>query len=267
VTPANPRFEAMPLGRLLDRAFGLYVENFPLMLGIIAAAYVPLYAVKLLMQAGIGGPVAASQRNLTMLLSQLALIVLWASLALPVATGAATYAISERYLGRDVTVGGALKQAWARLWTLTIAQLSVMIRVFLGFILLFIPGVLWSLSYALVVPVVLIEGKKALPSLRRSWQLVKSHRGKVFIVLVVVNVLQWLAGFGVGSLSELVLDLESVSGNLMHTALSDVISIFLTPLAVIADILLYYDFRIRKEGFDLEMLSRSLAANPQSTEA
>jgi hypothetical protein len=264
MAPANPRFEAMPLGRLLDRAFGLYVENFPLMLGIIASAYVPLYAIKLVMQAGMG-PVTASGRNLTVLVSQLALIVLWASLALPVATGAATYAISERYLGRDVTVGGALKQAWIRLWTLTIAQLSVMIRVFLGFLLFFIPGVLWSLSYALVVPVVLLEGKKALPSLRRSWELVKSHRGKVFIVLVVVNVLQWLASFGVGSLSELVFDLESVSGSLMHAALGDVISIFLTPLAVIADILLYYDFRIRKEGFDLEMLSRSLAAT-QSTD-
>jgi hypothetical protein len=38
----------------------------------------------------------------------------------------------------------------------------------------------------------------------------------------------------------------------------------LTPLAIIADILLYYDFRIRKEGFDLEMLNSSLAASAQS---
>jgi hypothetical protein len=254
----------MTVGGLLDRAFRLYVDNFPLMLGIIAAAYVPLYAIKLLMQTGGGGVTGPSGQHLLSLVSYLLFFVLLATLALPVATGAATYAISERYLGREVTVGLALKQAWSRLWTLSMAQLSVMIRVFLGFLLLFIPGVLWSLSYALVVPVVLIEGQKALPSLRRSWELVKNYRSKVFIVLVVVNVLQWLASFGVGSLSELVLDLESVSGNLMHTALSDVISIFLTPLAIIADILLYYDFRIRKEGFDLEMLNSSLAASAQS---
>ena len=254
----------MTVGRLLDRAFRLYVDNFPLMLGIIAAAYVPLYAIKLLMQTGGGGVTGPPGQHLLSLVSYLLFFVLLATLALPVATGAATYAISERYLGREVTVGLALKQACSRLWTLSMAQLSVMIRVFLGFLLLFIPGVLWSLSYALVVPVVLIEGQKALPSLRRSWELVKNYRSKVFIVLVVVNVLQWLASFGVGSLSELVLDLESVSGNLMHTALSDVISIFLTPLAIIADILLYYDFRIRKEGFDLEMLNSSLAASAQS---
>jgi hypothetical protein len=41
----------------------------------------------------------------------------------------------------------------------------------------------------------------------------------------------------------------------------------LTPLGIIADILLYYDFRIRKEGFDLEMLSRALDATPETVQA
>jgi len=260
----TPRFEAMTVGGLLDRAFRLYVDNFPLMLGITAAAYVPLYAIQLVMQAGASGITAPPGRDLRLLLSQLVLLILWASLALPIATGASTYAISERYLGREVTVGGAMARAWSRLWTLTVAQISVMVRLFFGFLLFFIPGILWSLSYALVAPVVLVEGQKAAPSLRRSWELVKGNRGKVLAVLLVVNVLQWLSGFGVGSLSRLVFDPESMSGNLMHTALSDIVFIFLTPLVIIADILLYYDFRIRKEGFDLEMLNRALAAGSQS---
>jgi hypothetical protein len=49
-------------------------------------------------------------------------------------------------------------------------------------------------------------------------------------------------------------------------AIDNIVSVLLTPLGVITSILLYYDLRIRKEGFDLEMLSRSFdtAHNPSA---
>jgi hypothetical protein len=235
------------------------------MLGITAAAYVPLYAVMLLVRAGTGSGVPG--RNIAALLYEVLFIILWASLALPVATGAGTYAISERYVGNEVTISQALSRAIKSLWTLSLAQFAVLLWVFIGFVLLILPGILWSLSYSLVVPVVLIEGQNAAASLKRSWNLVKDNRGKVFAVLVVVSALQWLLGFGVGSLSKLFLTMESGSGSLMHSALENITEIFLTPLGIIADILLYYDFRIRKEGFDLEMLSRSFELTPKSAEA
>src|SRR5919109_3862831 len=259
-----PRFEAMTTGGLLDRAFRLYGANFSLMLGITAAAYVPLYAVMLMMKAGASGRPGPA---VTTVLFEGLFIILWASVALPIATGAGTYAISERYLGHDVSTGQALSRVLSSLWTLSIAQLSAALWVFIGFLLLVVPGILWSLSYSLVVPVILIEGQKAGAGLKRSWVLVKGHRGKVFAVLFVVSALQWLLGFGVGSLSRLVLDLESSSAGFVRPALENVMTIFLTPLGIIADILLYYDFRIRKEGFDLEMLSRAFELAPQSTEA
>ena len=263
----TPRFEAMTTGVLLDRAFRLYGGNFSLMLGITAAAYVPYYAAMLLIKAGAGGNAGAPGRTITVILSEVLFIILWASLALPIATGAGTYAISERYLGNEVTIGQALNRAVKSLWTLSVAQFAVVLWVFIGFVLLIVPGILWSLSYALVVPVVLVEGRKAAPSLRRSCELVKDNRWKVFAVLLIVSALQWLLGFGVGSLSRLFLTLESGSGSLMRWTLENVTTIFLTPLGIIADILLYYDFRIRKEGFDLEMLSRAFELVPQSTEA
>ena len=261
-----PRFEAMTTGALLDRAFRLYGANFSLMLGIAAAAYVPLYATMLLMKAGMRGSTGSPGASIATILSEVLFILLWASVALPIATGAGTYAISERYLGHEVTIGQALRHVLKTLWGLSIAQLLVSLWVFIGFLLFIVPGILWSLSYSLVVPVVLIEGRKAAAGLKRSWELVKGNRGKVFAVLVVVSALQWLLGFGVGSLSKL-LDLQSGSGSFVRPAFENITSIFLTPLGIIADILLYYDFRIRKEGFDLEMLSRAFELPPQSTEA
>lgn len=261
-TTDTPRFEAMTTGALLDRAFRLYTKNFSLMLGITAAAYVPFYLIMLVIEASLGGRLQFPSGGLSMLLFQIVFMILWASIAFPVASGAATYAISERYLGNDVTIVDALRRGLNHFWTLSLAQITATIRVLGGFILLIIPGILWMLSYSLIVPAILVEGQKAMPGLRRSRELVKGYRGKVFLVMIVINLLQAVLAGGVGVISSLLLTGEASGMAVLNSALGNLLSIFLTPLGIIAAILLYYDMRIRKEGFDLEMLSLAVSAKP-----
>jgi hypothetical protein len=258
----TPRFEPMTTGVLLDRAFRLYTGNFSLMLGIVAAAYVPFYLIMLALQSSIGGIFPSRDTNLSTLLFQLVFMILWASIAFPIASGATTYAISERYLGNDVTIGDALRRGLSHFWPLSIAQITATIRVVFGFFLLVIPGILWMLSYSLIVPVILIEGEKALPSLRRSRDLIKGFRGKAFCILLIVNLLQVVLAGGVDLIAGTLFNVETGSGTILSSALNNLLSIFLTPLGIVAAILLYYDMRMRKEGFDLEMLSRAMAAEP-----
>ena len=259
-----PRFEPMTTGVLLDRAFRLYTGNFALMLGIAATAYVPFYLIMLVIEASVGGNLPSRSGSFSMLVFQVVFMILWASVAFPIASGATTFAISERYLGNEVTIGEAMRRGLSYFVSLSIAQITATIRVMFGFLLLIVPGILWMLSYALIVPVVLIEGQKALPSLRRSRELVKGYRGKVFCILLVVNFLQVILTAGVSLISGMLFDTESAGGGLLTSALNNLLSIFLTPLGIIAAILLYYDMRIRKEGFDLEMLSRAIASEPQT---
>ena len=266
--PTNvPRFEAMTTGALLDRAFRLYTGNFSLMLGITAAAYVPFYLIILAIESSLGGNVQASSGGLSTLLFQVGFMVLWASLAFPIAGGAATYAISERYLGNDVTIGESLRLALSRFWTLSVAQITATIRVIFGFLLLIVPGILWLLSYSLVVPAILVENQKATPSLSRSRDLVKGHRGKVFCVLFVINLLQGIPLLGVSMILGMIFNIESGAGAVLNSAIINLVSIFVTPLGIIATILLYYDMRIRKEGFDLEMLSRAITVSTETVAA
>jgi len=257
----------MTTGTLLDRAFRLYTGNFSLMLGITAAAYVPFYLIMLAIQSGLGINPQSQSGGLMMIFFQVVFLILWASTAFPIASGAATYAISERYLGRDVAIGDALKQGLSRFWTLSVAQIIVSIRVMIGFILLIVPGILWMLSYSLVIPAISVEGQKSGASVRRSRDLVHGHRGKVFCVLFVINVLQALFALGVNTIVEFLVSVDSGGGEIMYSALNHLLSIFLTPLGIITTILLYYDLRIRKEGFDLEMLSEGIAARPHSVAA
>jgi hypothetical protein len=259
-----PRFEAMTTGALLDRAFRLYTSNFSLMLGITAAAYVPFYLIMLAIESSFSGNLHAQGVDLATLLFQIAFIVLWASIAFPIAGGAATYAISERYLGNNVTIGESLRLALIRFWTLSVAQIIATIRVMFGFLLFVVPGILWMLSYSLAVPVILVENQKATTSLRRSRDLVKGHRGKVFCVMLIINLLQVIPIMGVNMISGMIFNTQTGGGAVLNSAIINLASIFLTPLAIVATILLYYDMRIRKEGFDLEMLSRAITPSTES---
>jgi hypothetical protein len=254
----------MTTGALLDRAFRLYTGNFSLMLGITAAAYVPFYLIMLAIESSFSGSLQAQGVDLATLLFQIAFIVLWASIAFPIAGGAATYAISERYLGNNVTIGESLRLALIRFWTLSVAQIIATIRVMFGFLLFVVPGILWMLSYSLAVPVILVENQKATTSLRRSRDLVKGHRGKVFCVMLIINLLQVIPIMGVNMISGMIFNTQTGGGAVLNSAIINLASIFLTPLAIVATILLYYDMRIRKEGFDLEMLSRAITPSTES---
>lgn len=262
-----PRFEPMTAGVLLDRAFRLYTGNFALMLGITAAAYVPFYLLMLAIESSIQGSLPAQDGSLATLLFQLLFMILWASIAFPLATGATTYAVSERYLGNEVTIAEALRRGLSHFWPLSIAQITATIRVLCGFLLLIVPGILWMLSYSLIVPAIVIEGQRALPSLRRSRDLIKGYRGKAFCILLVVNLLQVVLAGGVGLIARMFLNSDAGSGAVINSAVNNLLSIVFTPLGIIAAILLYYDMRIRKEGFDLEMLNQALATAPRSMAA
>ncbi len=274
------QFEPMSTGMVLDGAFRFYAQNFPLMLGISAILNVPILVLTVLpvflARAGSSPFLAVTAAISSMLIGLVALLVVY-----PLVTGATTKAVSDTYLGNPVTVGSALKVAWRRFGTLLVAQTVAGMIVLLGFILLVVPGILWMLSYTLIPPVVMIEaaerkGARPVPAppgdpgrgtpritdrgeiRRRSWELVKGNRGKVFVVLFVFVVMQvllatagnWIAGMGFGAGSNLARAIQSIIGN--------VVAIVVSPLQTIAITLLYYDFRIRKEGFDLEMLSQAI---------
>jgi len=91
---------------------------------------------------------------------------------------------------------------------------------------------------------------------------VKGNLGKVFLIglavfligIIVSYIFQFAGGFAA----------KAVAGNNPHVAMA-VIHVFsivsaslVMPISASSSILLYYDLRIRKEGFDLEMLAQGL---------
>ena len=253
---ANPsalRFEPMTVGMILDATFRLYLQNVGLILGITTLAHVPYFVAlvgftALLLRYNDVAVLFAVQ---TLFLGLLKFLV-----AYMVSQGAITYAISERYLQRPATVFDALQAVRKRYGTLLSALILVGLIVGFGYLLLIIPGILWTLSYTLVVPVVMLEAHDAVQSRQRSWALVEGYRGKVFAVLLTFWGLSFLIAFGLQSV--LIFLLAGTAG-ILGSVVEELVSLLLMPFVLIADVLLYYDLRMRKEGFDLEMLSQALA--------
>src|SRR5207253_10293659 len=99
------------VGMVLDTAFRLYSQNFALMFGITAILHVPIFIVSILpvvLPLTGNHPFLAIIAALsTGLIGLLTLLVIY-----PLATGATTKAVSDKYLGNAVTIGSALKEAW-----------------------------------------------------------------------------------------------------------------------------------------------------------
>lgn len=252
-------FEPMSTGMVLDKSFRLYIQNFALMIGLTAIVHIPI----LFLSVGVPilGQSNSSITTVALLLGTLASLASSLIVA-PLVTGAATKAVSDRYLGNPTTIRAALKTAWGSIGTLLLTQIIVGIIVLVGLLLLVVPGILWMLSYALVAPVTILEETADRQHIReRSWDLVKGNRGKVFVVMLVIIVTQLLLS-GAGELFiSFIFESTSNSGMAMSRIVGGVAGMLTYPLQAIAVTLLYYDFRIRKEGFDLEMLSRALG-NP-----
>ncbi|HSR70111.1 MAG TPA: hypothetical protein VLU25_19435 [Acidobacteriota bacterium] len=286
-----PRFQAMSVGQILDSTLRMYVRHIPLLAGITAVAFVPYYgaAILLLLLARSGEP--GLMTLVAVLVSGLGLVLLLFVLS-PLSIAATLVAVSERYLERRVSIISAFRVALRRFIHVFLAYLLVGVVlagiVLGGFLLISAVFLLSSLMgpsarfffllffgtgsgvamfggmvavfviFSMVVPVVLLEKLNAVQAMRRSIELTRGNRIKIFavfavlyVVIIVVNVALLAAGMAI-------FGLEAVENPIFGQVTQMVGNLISTPLLYTSVVFVYYDLRIRKEAFDLDYLSQSL---------
>jgi hypothetical protein len=116
--------------------------------------------------------------------------------------------------------------------------------------------------YSLAVQACVVEDLGITTSLKRSAVLSKGSRSRILTVYFVFGVLSYIVAFGLGLIA-------GAGGALLHNQILAMILIYVAtfvagsltgPLATIGISLLYYDERIRKEAFDLQLMMSSLDA-------
>jgi len=270
---ADGTFEPMSVGQILDGTFTLYRRNFVRFVAIVALIQVPIALASLVARVAVGSWTAAGTEDVEAPLQAAFLlsIVLVSLVGLflsvvgqSLCSAALMKSVSESYLGNEVTVGQAYGAVLPKLLTLIFAGILVGLVVVAGMMVCVVPGVIFALWFAVTTPAILIENLGVAAGMGRSKWLTGGNLGKVFLVGLVAWLINVIAAGVItlpGTLAASVVARESwalrqVIGEPFYLAAQ----VLTTPIGATASILLYYDLRIRKEGFDLEMLAKSLAS-------
>jgi hypothetical protein len=232
---------------LLDAAFQFWRENFKLLCTVVAAAFVPIIVLEMLASAEPDSGIFA-------LLARLGGAVFES-----MASAAVIAVVSERYMGREVTAGEALQKVWSRIGTIFATSFIYGLIVFVGLVLLIVPGFYFACKYFAMMPAVVVEGLDSSSSQKRSSTLTQGSKWRVLGLIVVA----WIIYFV----------LLAIAAGIVQTTMHGMTGIVATRLLVvpiypflgILVTLLYYDLRIRNEGLDLDlMLANETPAHPAS---
>jgi hypothetical protein len=183
-----------------------------------------------------------------------------------VVTAAMLKAVSDAYLGNPSSVRDSLRFAGRRIGSLI--WLYVLLALGLGVALVFvvIPAIWLYAAWSVATPVLLVEGLGGSAALRRSFRLVRGRWWPTAFTLLVAFMLVSIASsvlVGVFLIVPQAIDGSSVLLAVIGaTVASSVAVAVVQPIKAAIITILYFDLRVRKDGFDLALLAAGLGLPP-----
>ena len=127
-----------------------------------------------------------------------------------------------------------------------------------------------STKFSLSVPACVLENQGVIDSMKRSWSLTEGTVLRLILVIILAAVIAWIVSMvlsipyfvGVG----LMVTRKNPSGLLPFVAWQYVAQFLASclagPIGTIAPALIYYDQRVRKEAFDLQLMMQAIGQAP-----
>ena len=207
------------------------------------------------------------------------ILVLW----MAVVDGAMTLAAGDAYFGREVSAASALRGALSKGGTLVLSNILRMLTIggaavvggiviallgrangAIAVLLIVVLSVLMLLLFARLFATtnaVVFENSGASESLNRSFALSKDSAWRIFGVILLSYVVLIVAQIAIGLTVQVVIS-TILRSPVVASMVGNVIGALLYPFLSIALMVLYFDQRIRKEGYDLDVLSDGLPKSP-----
>ena len=173
-------------------------------------------------------------------------------------SGAMAVAIGKRFIGAPSSIAASYQVGEGRFSSLLITTLLfAVIEFLLVLVVIGIPvAIYFGVRWALYAPVAVLEGTPGgMPTLNRSANLVTGHWWRTLGVLVVAAVIVFIIS----------VILSAILGAIFHSPplvafLAQIISIVAIPFQAGVSVLLYFDYKVRKEGFDVANLESNIAS-------
>jgi hypothetical protein len=262
---------------MLDAGFRLFRQRFGTLLACVLVPMVPLAILSTIIVASATpdafdpNATAPDDDELAGLLVGLLIVIVLYGVAAALAIAACFKAISAAYMGERATVGSSLRHGFRRFLPLIVAYFAIGIPTgILGvFWILIIPGLLsiWlGVKWSMAFPAIVAEQAGPFEAMGRSWKLTRKHWWRTFATLLVLVIIAFVLYFAIGyGLSAAVVavapEIGTVAYAIVNTLLTLISLAIVYPLVAAVLIVVYYDLRVRSEGFDLELLARGVGAD------
>jgi hypothetical protein len=287
------------VGDVLDRTFTVYRSKPLLFIGLSAIWYLLLVLVFIVLAVAIfAGALAAFAEQATSpspeliagaavgIIGFVLVAVVVAIVFLSAQAASLVHASARRYLAKDVTIGEAFRAGLSASGRIFVAGVLVFIAIvflwavlfilaaitnqFLAFALAFIAAIVATAylgSSWLVAPVIVVVEKMGpIAALGRAWRLSDGNRWRIIGIQALLLILNVVLSILIAGLFG---GLAATGGQQGQVGITSVVqsivnfasTIIWAPVEWIAFTVLYYDLRVRKEAFDLQLAAEAL---PQS---
>jgi len=242
------RLRPRTVSELVDAAIALYKRDAALYILAAAIGYTPYLILELffLRPDSLSNPFAGGL--VTIVLSLASLVTTSFMSAVVVKLG------SQAYLGNAPDLATTVAEVAPRVPALVVAAILKAALIIIGAMFLLVGALYVVARYFAVASVVVLEDKGPLSAFGRSSELSVGRKGHLLKALLLVFLIYFVLSLGVTAFASLA---HSTVVTRVATAAWTIVG---WPLVGLTEMVLYYDARIRGEGFDLEHLAASLDA-------
>ena len=268
--------ELRPLrvGEALDAAIKVYTRNARELFKTVLVVLVPFEILAAIVLASeVSGTTLsngkflfATQSDLTSYTVSSLVLTLLVGLVVLLANAAFFKAVSDTYLGEAPHWRESLAFAFRRLGSVLWLSIVTFVVLVLALIALVLPGIYLAVAFSVALPVLLVEGTGGFKALRRSFDLTKGRwwatLGTILVAAVLIVVVQFAVGLILGLIGGLVFPNATGGSPVARVILQRVLDTFgrmiSIPFFAACVTVIYYDLRVRKEGYDLQLLAEGI---------
>jgi hypothetical protein len=299
-----PMLRPLSVGEILDASFKVYGRNFMTMAKAIVVIAIPFSLLSAFVRASIPVSTSSSSTfptissntsstNSTSAAVASLLVAVVTVVSAAVSTAIIYRVVGDAYLGQPpswrVALRGGLRKANSVLWLTVLtavcfalmilvpvvvvvlfAQFSVGLAVLFGFVLgipVLIAFVWFFVGAQLAIPSLMLEGYRGSKALRRGVSLARHLWWRCFGCLLLIGLIVGILSdivSGVALVSLLALAHSEVSRAAVYFASSVLTTVLFSPITASALVVLSIDLRVRKEGYDIQLLASQLGSQPGS---
>jgi len=242
--------QTFEMGRVISRTFGVFQRNAVTFLALAALLMAPMLLATIYSAANVT-PGPSSQLYVMVVVSgvlgMICAYVLQASLV------EGTVADLN---GQRAGFSQCLSTGIRNVVPIIIIAILAYLGMALGIILLIVPGIMLAVSWAVVMPVRVIEQTSIGESFGRSRDLTKGFRWRIFWLLLIYVVLSSALQFGLRPLFGVAMLAQSVSAlGYPYLLLSWAVNVVLSSVLAVGVASTYYELRLVKEGIGAQQLA------------